>query len=529
MRARHRCSPALLLCVAGLLAGAAGPAGAATFTVTKTADSLDGACDADCSLREAVQAANADATKDTIALPAGQFQLTRSGAPEDANATGDLDAVNDVVLRGAGADRTVVRALFSSGLEDRLLDLFGANTDAELQGLTLTGGFVHEAGSVGGGVRADAAIDSLLLDHVVLRSNRADGAASFGDGGNLAFMSGAGSLTIRASALLDGRASFAGYGGGLYIDGTAPPAKVMVENTTFAGNSAAVNGFGGAVYFNAATDATFTNVTIVDNHVQGTGTAGIGGVASGLRLRSSIVAGNTQGDGTATDCSESGAPASDGGNVGAPGCGLTLATDVAATDPRLAALSGDPVPVLVPLAGSPAIDHAVGPCPATDARDLPRPSGAACDSGAAEVQVPVPAPAPAPPGAAPADTTAPTLALAKTLSVDRLRRRVTVPLRCPAGETRCSGTVRLTLVVRPKGRKRKPASLLLGNASFSASGGSSARVALTLNKAGRAALKGRASRRVTLSVAVADAAGNRRTQTAATTLVVAGVKKKPRR
>ena len=39
---------------------------AATFTVTKTADTNDGACDADCSLREAIIAANAAVGADVI-------------------------------------------------------------------------------------------------------------------------------------------------------------------------------------------------------------------------------------------------------------------------------------------------------------------------------------------------------------------------------------------------------------------------------------------------------------------------------
>ncbi len=41
---------------------------AATYTVTKTADTNDGVCDADCSLREALAAANANAGADTIAF-----------------------------------------------------------------------------------------------------------------------------------------------------------------------------------------------------------------------------------------------------------------------------------------------------------------------------------------------------------------------------------------------------------------------------------------------------------------------------
>ena len=41
-------------------------ANASTLTVTKTADTNDDACDADCSLREAIAAANAAATDDVI-------------------------------------------------------------------------------------------------------------------------------------------------------------------------------------------------------------------------------------------------------------------------------------------------------------------------------------------------------------------------------------------------------------------------------------------------------------------------------
>lgn len=39
---------------------------AATYTVTKTSDTIDGTCDADCSIREAITAANANAGADTI-------------------------------------------------------------------------------------------------------------------------------------------------------------------------------------------------------------------------------------------------------------------------------------------------------------------------------------------------------------------------------------------------------------------------------------------------------------------------------
>ena len=50
----------LSLALAGLAATTL-PARGDVFTVTKTADTADGACDRDCSLREAVDAANAAA------------------------------------------------------------------------------------------------------------------------------------------------------------------------------------------------------------------------------------------------------------------------------------------------------------------------------------------------------------------------------------------------------------------------------------------------------------------------------------
>ena len=62
------------------------PAFAATFTVTKIADTNDGVCGADCSLREAIGAANALPGADVITLPAGTYTLSIVGAGEDLNA-----------------------------------------------------------------------------------------------------------------------------------------------------------------------------------------------------------------------------------------------------------------------------------------------------------------------------------------------------------------------------------------------------------------------------------------------------------
>ena len=55
----------------------------ATFVVNTTADGADGSCDpspSDCTLREAIVAANASPGVDTIILPAGVHALTLTGA-----------------------------------------------------------------------------------------------------------------------------------------------------------------------------------------------------------------------------------------------------------------------------------------------------------------------------------------------------------------------------------------------------------------------------------------------------------------
>src|SRR5687768_15185770 len=91
-----------------LLSLSVAEANALTFVVTKTADTNDGSCNADCSLREAVRAANAASGPDTITVPAGQYALTIAGA-DDVASQGDLDIqTGSLTINGAGAGQTVV-------------------------------------------------------------------------------------------------------------------------------------------------------------------------------------------------------------------------------------------------------------------------------------------------------------------------------------------------------------------------------------------------------------------------------------
>jgi CSLREA domain-containing protein len=150
--------PALPLLLFGALAllVAAPPAGAATFTVTKTADTADGACDADCSLREALLALPQDSTN-VIQLPAGLYRLTipRGTRPTD-NSPGDGTNGNLVVTRvvrliGAGRDVTVIDARpdAEAPATDRVLSIT-LNGALTISGVTITGGRTGAAGQGGG-------------------------------------------------------------------------------------------------------------------------------------------------------------------------------------------------------------------------------------------------------------------------------------------------------------------------------------------------------------------------------------------
>src|SRR5919198_3141043 len=130
---RARTGVALLAFAVALAAAAR--AQAATFVVTRTDDPAPAACDSDCSLREAVIAANASPEGDTIELLAGHVRLARAGAGENAAATGDLDLATSVVLTGKGARASYVDA---SGL-DRVFDIRPGGT-VLLADLTVTGG-----------------------------------------------------------------------------------------------------------------------------------------------------------------------------------------------------------------------------------------------------------------------------------------------------------------------------------------------------------------------------------------------------
>ena len=126
--------------VLGLLVASA-TAHALVFEVLTTVDKIDattdGVCadiDGKCTLRAAIQEANAHLGEDIINIIGAKnqkFPLKLVGANEDAAATGDLDITDDVIIHG-NQHAIIV------GKKDRVLEIFPV-VHVELDGVTVKG------------------------------------------------------------------------------------------------------------------------------------------------------------------------------------------------------------------------------------------------------------------------------------------------------------------------------------------------------------------------------------------------------
>lgn len=400
---------ALLVALAALGIGPPRRAAAATFTVTKTADTNDGTCNADCSLREAISAANA-AGADTITLPAGTYTLTIPGAPEDANATGDLDVTQDLTITGAGPGTTVI----DGGGLDNVIEALGT------AGLTINSVTVRN----GSGAGVDAEQGNVNLTHVVVTNNGDVGVGS--SSGNITLTD----VTISDNHNNDGINTSSGD---LVIDTTSITGNdggintlsgnIDLAHSTIDGNSSdGINTSSGDLTLDSSTisnndgdgvNTSSGNVTAVNSTISANAGDGIGTSNGTIDLTNVTVDHNSDGDGVFTrgsahmvntivadndlDCSLSGPPTGDH-NLDSDGtCHLGGAGDVSNTDPMLGALAanGGPTKTRALLAGSPAIDAGTNAgCPATDQRGVSRPANGTCDIGAFEVNGEAAAPTP---------------------------------------------------------------------------------------------------------------------------------------
>jgi CSLREA domain-containing protein len=395
----------------------------AALTVTRADDPVpDGCTPTDCSLREAIIAANADAGADTITIPAGTYTLAITGAGENESATGDLDVEGELILRGAGAAETII----DGNALDRVLDI-RLDASTTIEGLTIRNGSAITTGNVvGGGIYNNG---TLTLTEIVIVDNVANA------GGGVFSLR---TLTLVHTTVRGNQAIAAGItnpqGGGIFNRGT-----LRIEQSTLHSNSTpteAVASQGGAIW-NEGGDLTITNSTLSSNTSRSGG--GLGNQNATARLTNITLAANRASDGggvqsfvcatcsgsvtlTNTLLADNGSSncsgnriVSDGGNLDDTAtCGFG-ATDVAGVAAQLGPLqdNGGATLTHAPGAASPALDAGLpGACPATDQRGLARPQDAngdgvaACDIGAVELPAgsvePSPSPSPTPsPGPAP--------------------------------------------------------------------------------------------------------------------------------
>ncbi len=179
------------------LAAAAAPIASADFyAATKHGDHApDGCTKSDCTLREAILAANANPGKDRILLTSNQpYRLSRGGLPDDGALRGDLDITNDPLRIYHGSNGW---ATIDARGVDRVFEIF-AGAPTRLEKLRITGG-KHPSSfdGNGGGIRTDA---SLWLVHCILTGNHAAGVE--GSGGGLQAATN-GKLTILNSTISD--------------------------------------------------------------------------------------------------------------------------------------------------------------------------------------------------------------------------------------------------------------------------------------------------------------------------------------
>ena len=263
-----------------------------SFTVTKFTDSNDGICDADCSLREAIAAANLRPSPDQIQLESGTYLLTiptlrdseNDSVDEDDNAIGDLDIADDLVLVGKGAAATII----DGNQGDRVLEVL-STAKVTVEDLTIRNGLMSE---MGGGLSNSG---TLLLNRVHLVDNRAASAFRIGHGGGL-FNDGI--LMVINSLLANnhaagGEASY-GEGGAIRNDGVMTITQSTIQNNSVSDDND--YGIGGGIVNQGTLQ--IERSTLTDNHtVRGPGGAIANRLGGRLNVINSTISANGSGSG----------------------------------------------------------------------------------------------------------------------------------------------------------------------------------------------------------------------------------------
>jgi CSLREA domain-containing protein len=272
----------------------------------------------DCSLREAIQAANTDSPvdgcpaghgDDVILLPAGNYVLTLAGADEDANTTGDLDiTAGSLILIGPGPERTVI----DGNHLDRVLHVHNGAT-VQIYGIRIMQGTTPSGeSSAGGGIYNAGTL--LLSSSTVISNTTASGDVPLANGGHGGGVYNLGTLTLDHAWVIanvtgngGGASPFlgspnggrGGYGGGVYNNGSLTLLGSTVgDNRTGRGGDGGAGGSGGlgGGICNSGT-LTLTDSTIDSNQTGGGGSGswagGRGGLGGGIYSSSTVTISNS--------------------------------------------------------------------------------------------------------------------------------------------------------------------------------------------------------------------------------------------
>ena len=228
------------------------PAGT-SILVNTTTDELNG--DGDCSLREAIRAANTNLAVDACAAGsassadkitlqgAATYTLSIAGA-DDTAAAGDLDIADDLTIQGSGA---IVQAgtTTANGI-DRVFHILAGQT-VRMFDLTIRHGRLN---LFGGGIEVAGA---LTLEDCTVTSN-----TSTGNSGGGIHQSAGGSLTLIGTTVSSNTAST--LGGGLNLSGSV----ATLVNSTITNNHA-TNDRGGGIRIGPAAIVTLITSTVSNN------------------------------------------------------------------------------------------------------------------------------------------------------------------------------------------------------------------------------------------------------------------------
>ncbi|QQS42353.1 MAG: CSLREA domain-containing protein [Acidobacteriota bacterium] len=339
---------------------------AATFTVTTTADTNDGTCDADCSFREAVAAAIAAATDDdivfdssvfstsqTIILSGTEIVITPNGTltitgPGASLLTIDGNASSRIISNEGGAVTTIFGIRFTGGNGVGTLNTGrGGALYNNASSLTIDSCVVADNTGVNGGGLNNAGAGTLTILNSLIAGNE----ALTSSGGGLQNFS-TSTLIVDRSLFFNNTVNNTTGGGGAQLNGI-----VRISNTTFANNNSTA-GDGGGISSNGA-DQLLTNVTFSGNTATGEG-GGLNRRTTNVTMvvRNCIFAGNTA---TINPDVHTNATLTSVGNniVGIMGTsGGWIGTDLLDTDPMLGPLAdnGGFTQTFLPMPGSPAIN-----------------------------------------------------------------------------------------------------------------------------------------------------------------------------